>query len=76
MQKAYDRARAGFAALEKDRDLGDPANYKVFLCDLLGGQENAVHEELSAFNRAAENPSYCSANGTLCITKLTKRAGG
>ena len=39
MQKQYDVARPGFAALTSDPDMGDFAQYKVFLCDLFGGHE-------------------------------------
>jgi hypothetical protein len=34
MQKKYDDARPGFAALEQNSNMGDLATYKVFLCDL------------------------------------------
>jgi tetratricopeptide (TPR) repeat protein len=62
MQKEYDVARPGFVALESDPDMGDFASYKVFLCDLFGGHEDAAKKELDAFNDAAENPSYYFSN--------------
>jgi Tfp pilus assembly protein PilF len=62
MQKEYDVARPGFVALEKDPDMGDFASYKVFLCDLFGGHEDAAKKELDAFNDAGGNPSYYFSN--------------
>jgi Tfp pilus assembly protein PilF len=62
MQKQYDVARPGFAALVKDPDMGDFASYKVFLCDLFGGHEDAAKKELDVFNDAMGNPSYYFAN--------------
>jgi len=62
MQKQYDVARPGFVALEKDPDMGDFASYKVFLCDLFGGHEDAAKKELDVFNDAMGNPSYYFAN--------------
>lgn len=62
MQKQYDLARPGFLALEKDPDMGDFASYKVFLCDLFGGHEDAAKEELDVFNATMGNPSYYFGN--------------
>ncbi len=62
MQKQYDVARPGFVALESDPDMGDFASYKVFLCDLFGGHEDAAKKELDVFNAAMENPSYYFSN--------------
>jgi len=62
MQKQYDAARPGFVALESDPDMGDFASYKVFLCDLFGGHEDAAKKELDVFNDAMGNPSYYFAN--------------
>ena len=62
MEKKYDDARPGFVALEKDPDMGDFASYKVFLCDLFGGHEDAAKKELDAFNDASANPSYYFSN--------------
>lgn len=61
-QKDYDAARPGFAALESDPDFGDLAAYKVFLCDLAGGHEDAAQKELAVFNAAGSNPSYYFGN--------------
>ena len=63
-QKQYDLARPGFVALEKDPEMGDFASYKVFLCDLFGGHEDAAKKELDTFNDAMGNPSYYFANAT------------
>jgi tetratricopeptide (TPR) repeat protein len=62
MQKAYDDARLGFVALEQDPDWGDLAAYRVFLCDLFGGHEDAAQGELDAFNKVGANPSFYFAN--------------
>jgi Tfp pilus assembly protein PilF len=56
-QKQYDAARSGFVALESDPDMGDFAAYKVFLCDLFGGHEDAAKKELDAFTNAMNNAS-------------------
>jgi len=62
LQKQYDAARPGYAALADDPDMGDLAKYKVFLCDLFGGHEDAAAKELDAFNKAGENASYYFSN--------------
>lgn len=62
MQKKYDEARPGFAELQSDKDLGDFASYKVFLCDLFGAHEAAAAKELEVFNQVGGNPSYYFAN--------------
>ena len=62
MQKNYDQARPGFAALEQDFDKGDLASYKVFLCDLFAGHEATSAQELDAFNKVGSNASYYFAN--------------
>jgi Tfp pilus assembly protein PilF len=67
IQKQYDAARAGFAALEQDPDYADLASYKVFLCDLFGGHEDVAAKELDAFNQAGSNASYYFANATWCL---------
>jgi tetratricopeptide (TPR) repeat protein len=62
MQKKYDDARSGFVEIQSDKDLGDFATYKVFLCDLLGAHEDVAARELEAFDRVGGNPSYYFAN--------------
>ena len=62
MQKKYDDARPSFAELEQDKDLGDFATYKVFLCDLFGVHEAVAAKELDAFDQVGGNPSYYFAN--------------
>ena len=37
--------------------MGDFASYKVFLCDLFGGHEDAAKRELDTFTDAMDNPS-------------------
>lgn len=62
-QKKYDAARARFATLQKDPNIGDLAAYKVFLCDLFNGHEDNAAKELAAFNHQdAPAPSYYFAN--------------
>jgi Tfp pilus assembly protein PilF len=60
VQKQYDDARPGFVTLEANdkTDIGDLATYKVFLCDLFGGHEDAAARDLEALDDVGENPSY------------------
>ena len=62
MQKKYDEARPGFAQVQGDKDLGDFATYKVFLCDLFGAHEAVAAKELDALNQVGGNPSYYFGN--------------
>jgi len=64
LQKKYDAARPGFAALEQLPDMGDLAAYKVFQCDLFGGHEHTAAQELDAFNQVGSNASYYFANAS------------
>lgn len=72
VQKKYDEARPGFAALEKDPDMGDFASYKVFLCDLFGGHEDAAKKELDDSTSAMNGPSceFSNAAWNLFYKKL------
>ncbi len=60
VQKQYDAARLGFVELEADNktDIGDLATYKVFLCDLFGGHEDAAARDLESIDDVGANPSY------------------
>jgi Tfp pilus assembly protein PilF len=60
VQKQYDVARPGFVELEANNktDIGDLATYKVFLCDLFGGHEDAAARDLESIDDVGENPSY------------------
>jgi tetratricopeptide (TPR) repeat protein len=62
MQKKYSEARPSFVELQSDKELGDFAAYKVFLCDLFGAHVDLAAKELDVFNRAGENPSYYFGN--------------
>jgi tetratricopeptide (TPR) repeat protein len=62
MQKKYDEARPGFVEIESDKNLGDFATYKVFLCDLFGAHEDVASKELDAMNQVGGNPSYYFGN--------------
>jgi hypothetical protein len=62
LQRYYDNARPGFAALQNDEYLGDLSTYRVFLCDLLGGHEDRAAKDLAAMNQAGGNPSYYFSN--------------
>ncbi len=69
MQKQYDQARAGFlelqkdpATLQNDPEMVDFAAYKVFLCDLFAGHQDAAKKELDVFNDTMGNPSYYFGN--------------
>ncbi len=58
LQKKYDEARVGFAALESSPDARDLASYKVFLCDLLAGHEDVAAKELADMDQADRGASY------------------
>jgi tetratricopeptide (TPR) repeat protein len=64
MQKDYVGARTGFVEIQNDKtsDLGDLAGYKVFLCDLFGGNNDAAQKEFDAFNSVGSYASYYYAN--------------
>jgi Tfp pilus assembly protein PilF len=62
VQKDYAGARARFLTLTKDPVMGDFASYKVFLCDLFGGQEAQAQKELDVFNDLESRPSYYFGN--------------
>ena len=62
VQKKYDLARTRFAPLVADHDMGDFAQYEVFLCDLYGGHEAQAKKELDAFDAAETHPSYYFSN--------------
>jgi hypothetical protein len=62
MQKKYDDARPGFVGLQSDKDFGDFATYKVFLCDLFGAHQEVAAKELDALNQVGGNPSYYFGN--------------
>jgi len=77
IQKDYSGARPGFESLEHDPDLGDLALYKVFLCDLFGGQEAIAHDELDHFDEVGAKPSYFFANVAWdAVHKQPEEAGG
>jgi tetratricopeptide (TPR) repeat protein len=62
MQKQFADARPGFRDLVYDPNLGDLAAYKVFLCDLFGGNKDDAEQQLRAFDKIGGNPSYYYAN--------------
>jgi len=62
MQKKYDDARTGFLGVQNDKDLGDFATFKVFLCDLFGNHQDVAAKELDALNQVGGNPSYYFGN--------------
>jgi hypothetical protein len=62
MQGHYDTARPGFLAIVNNTDYGDLAKYRVFLCDLFGGHEQAAAKELAVFNEVGSEASYYFAN--------------
>ncbi len=76
IQKKYAVARPGFAALEQDRDMGDIAAYKVFLCDLFGGQADAATRELDAFNQVGSNASYYLRTRASCLYNHKRKRPG
>jgi tetratricopeptide (TPR) repeat protein len=65
IQKQYQLARPEFVeivASNKDSEISDLANYKVFLCDLFSGQTKLASKELDLFNAVGANPSYYYGN--------------
>jgi Tfp pilus assembly protein PilF len=64
VQKQYDAARPGFVELEVDNktDIGDLATYKVFLCDLFSGHQDAAARDLESIDDVGANPSYYFAH--------------
>ena len=62
VQKQYDQAKPRFQALVNDGNMGDFAEYKVFLCDLFGGKDDAAAKELAVFNARESRPSYYFGN--------------
>jgi tetratricopeptide (TPR) repeat protein len=62
MQKQYDAARTSFVELKADRNIGDFATYKIFLCDLFGAHEDVAAKDLDAINQVGGNPSYYFGN--------------
>jgi Tfp pilus assembly protein PilF len=71
-QKKYADARPFFAAAQPDPDIGDLAQYEVFLCDLLGGHEDVAAQELDVFNQVGSNASYYFANAAWSLTHHDK----
>jgi len=61
-QKKYASARSVFSTVNSDSELADLASYKIFLCDLFGGQEDVAAKELARFNYIGSNASYYFAN--------------
>jgi Tfp pilus assembly protein PilF len=62
-------ARAVYAALEKIPGHEDFAAYKVFLCDLMGGQTDQAEKELAAFKTDKPQPSYYFANAAWDVSQ-------
>lgn len=56
-QKQYEAARADYATLTGDKQLGDLAAYKVFLCDLLMKKDDLAKKERDAFDVVNVQPS-------------------
>jgi hypothetical protein len=61
-QQLYPAARDAFSKLANNPLLGELAQYKVFLCDLFGGNEAVAKKELDAFNDAGSGPAYYFGN--------------
>jgi tetratricopeptide (TPR) repeat protein len=57
LQKQYAEARTRFEPLVKDKGMGDFARYKVFLCDLFGGNEIAAKQTLDSWDEET-GPSF------------------
>jgi tetratricopeptide (TPR) repeat protein len=57
VQKQYAEARSRFLPLVHDKGMGDFANYKVYLCDLFGGNEIAAKQTLDGWDEET-GPSF------------------
>jgi Tfp pilus assembly protein PilF len=66
-QKEYDKARAGYATLVGDPQMGDLASYKVFLCDLLSGHDALAKKERDSFDQINSQPSYYFSNAAWAL---------
>jgi Tfp pilus assembly protein PilF len=67
LQKKYDQARVGFAALESNREAKDLASYKVFLCDLLAGHEDVAAKELADMDQDDRGASFYFAKAAWAL---------
>ncbi len=66
-QKEYDKARAGYATLTGNPQMGDLAAYKVFLCDLLAGHDAVAKKERDSFDQVDSKPSYYFSNAAWAL---------
>ena len=57
LQKQYAEAKTRFLPLVHDKAMGDFASYKVFLCDLFGGNEIAAKQTLDSWDEET-GPSF------------------
>ncbi len=62
--KRFDEARAAFVPLQNNHDseIKDMIQYKIYICDLLGGHEEAAAKELEVFDQVGLHPSYYYGN--------------
>jgi tetratricopeptide (TPR) repeat protein len=72
MQGKYDIARPGFVVVQQNPYMSDLASYKIFLCDLLDGNEQLAGRELAAFNQVGANASYYFANAAWSLNHEKK----
>ena len=63
-QKLFAAAREAFVPLQNNPDfeVRDLIKYKIYLCDLLDGHDEAASKELDVFNQAGSNASYYFGN--------------
>jgi|SRR5579871_4222556 len=66
LQKDYATARTRFEALAADPTMGDFASYKVFLCDLYGGNEAQAKKTLDGWDEET-GPSFFWGNAALAL---------
>jgi Tfp pilus assembly protein PilF len=62
MEKKYDEARKRFAGLTHDKNRGDIALFKAYLCDILAGRNALAAKEIPIFDQHQERPSYFYAH--------------
>jgi len=78
-EKEFNAARAAFVPLEnnKNPNIKDLIAYKIYLCDLFEGRDDAASKELLLFNQSNTNASYYFGNAAWdLVHKKTEDARG
>ena len=75
MEKKYNDSRMRFASLTRDSNRGDLASYKVFVCDVLAGNNDVAAKELAAFDHLPSMPSSYYAHATSSLVNKKTEDG-